>query len=235
MRMFARQHRAIAQSDEHQQEPPSLNAQALRRRLIRHMRAMRLRSPFSWQDYATVLLHIAVDSDEEAKPDTRVAGQVEPPVHIAYVTLGPGESARWVIQLLPGQARAADHAAILRRWRPSHQRSGSILDSVRYTLLLPELAEDEYLEHIAFHELGHWELGHVVQVARAVVSSHEMVRSALVCARADEAGGVTCATSAEQQWEQEAELFAVTLTRLARGWDPALAPPNMSHFFDFLM
>jgi len=235
MKMFTRNRRVIAQSDEREQEPPPLSAQALRRRLIRQVRAMGLRSPFSWQDYACALLRIAIDGDAAEKPDTRVACLVEPPVHIAYVTLGPGESARWVIQLLPGQARAADHAAILRRWRPSHQRSGSLLDSVRYTLLLPELAEDEYLEHIAFHELGHWELGHVAQIAQAIEPSNAIARNELVCARANDAGGVTSTTYAERRWEQEAELFAVTLTRLARGWDPALAPPNMSHFFDFLM
>ncbi|HEY7976057.1 MAG TPA: hypothetical protein VID72_11985 [Ktedonobacterales bacterium] len=222
MRWLNRHRRVVAQDNGFWQETPPLDAYALRRSLIHQGRALQLRSPFSWQDYLGALLHFDVPPDAPHRANGDVGDAGERPLRVVYMMFGPGESARWVMQRQPGYAQMAERDA-----RDSHPNA-LLADGVRYTLLLSELADDEYLEHIVYHELGHLERGHLAQ-ALAMGSGE------LACASTREPGAVTSEMAIAQRWEQEAELFALTLTRLARGWDPALAPPSMSRFFDFLM
>ncbi|MGH2504968.1 MAG: hypothetical protein ACRDID_20855 [Ktedonobacterales bacterium] len=212
----------VAQDDDLWLGASPLEARALRRSLIRQSRVLHLRSPFSWRDYLGALLNSAAPPDAQHGVGAYAVNLVddgEQSLRVVPMVFGPGESARWVVQ------RQSDPARV----ETQHNRTHRLFESgVRYTLLLSDLADDEYLEHIVYHELGHLERGHLSQ-ALAIGSE------ALLCASADELGEVNGALNASLRWEQEAELFALTLTRLARGWDPALAPSTISHFFDFLM
>lgn len=215
MRWLARG-RAVAQNGGFSQSEPRLTAHALRKQLIRQGRAFHLQSPFSWRDYVEVLFHITVPS---ITPGASWSNGPRQPLVVAPMVFGPGESARWVMQQEPASAQDSS--------RGTHPQP-LLIDGVRYTLLLPDLPDDEYLEHIVYHELGHMERGHLA--AALALGGTE-----LWCANEDGPGGAADAINAAWHWEQEAELFALTLTRLARGWDPALAPVNVAHFFDFLM
>ena len=216
MRWMARQWHAVAQDGGLWAEESPLNARALRKKLIRQSHALHLQSPFSWRDYVSALFHITVPSLAPCDPCSSGLNQ---PLVVASMVFGPGESARWIMQRGPGSAQSTSRGA--------HPHS-LLVDGVRYTLLLPELPDDEYLEHIVYHELGHMERGHLT---RALAMGDAELR----CASEDDPSAASDAMNATQRWEQDAELFALTLTRLARGWDPALTPANVAHFFDFLM
>ena len=217
MRWLTHHRRAVAQDGGFWPGEPPLAARALRKHLIRQGHALHLRSPFCWRDYLGALLHSVVPTDTSHYVFDGNDADSEPPLRIVSTVFGPGESARWVMR------RPPDHT--LARMQRTHP-SPLLANGVRYTLLLSELADDEYLEHIVYHELGHLQRGHLAQ-ALALGSE------TWLCAGAP--GGASAELNLAQRWEQEAELFAVTLTRLARGWDPALAPSTMSRFFDLLM
>ena len=216
MRWMARQWHAVAQDGGLRAEESPLTARALRKKLIRQSHALHLQSPFSWRDYVSALFRIPVPS---LAPYALYSGGLKQPLAVTSMVFGPGESARWIMQRGPGSAQSTSRGA---------PPQSLLVDGVRYTLLLPELPDDEYLEHIVYHELGHMEHGHLT---RALAMGDDELR----CASEDDPSAANDAMNATQRWEQEAELFALTLTRLARGWDPALTPANVAHFFDFLM
>lgn len=217
MRWFTHRRRAVAQDGGFWLGEPLLDARALRKHLIRQGHALHLRSPFSWRDYLGALLHVVVSPDTPSRANDGMKGDTEPPLRIVSMVFGPGESARWVMRRQPDRSQAR-----MQRTRPSLL----LENGVCYTLLLSELADDEYLEHIVYHELGHLQRGHL---ARALETGGDT----WLCAGAP--GASSTELNVAQRWEQEAELFSVTLTRLARGWDPALAPSSISRFFDLLM
>lgn len=217
MRWLTHHRRMVAQGGDFSPVESPLDAHALRKSLIRQGHALHLRSPFSWRDYLEALLHDVVSTDTPHRFTYGVDDFIEPPLRIISMVFGPGESARWVMR------RQLGHSQV--RMQRAHP-SALLENGVRYTLLLSELADDEYLEHVVYHELGHLQRGHLAQ---ALAMGGDM----WLCAGAP--GDLNAEMSITRRWEQEAELFAVTLTRLARGWDPALAPSSMSRFFDLLM
>lgn len=216
MRWLTRRRRAVAQDGGFWQEYPSLDARALRARLIRQCRTLHLQSPFSWRDYLGALLHVAVPA---VAPGAFSRDDRAQPFAIRFIAFGPGESARWVMQRQTGEA--------LRTARGAHP-SPLFADGVRYALLLSSLANDEYLDRIVYHELGHLQRGHLAQALT-------MGGAELRCGSEDGSGAAVDTMNVTQRWEQEAEGYALTLTRLAHGWDPALAPSTVARFFDFLM
>jgi len=218
MRWLTRHWCAVAQDDDVWHPMPPLDARALRRSLIHQLHTLHLHSPFSWWDYLGALLRIPGPTSALRRGNVNSDDDGEPPLRIVYMVFEPGESARWVMQRLPNHAQLSQSRCPYR----------FLETGVRYTLLLSELADDEYLEHIVYHELGHLERGHLAQ-------SLAMGNEALLCAGADEPDRLPGALTTAQHWEQEAERFSLSLTRLARGWDPAVAPSTMAHFFDFLM
>lgn len=217
MRWLTHRRRVIAQDGGLWPGEPPLDARALRKCLIHQSHALHLRSPFSWRDYLGALLHVVVPTYTSHSAIDGVEGDTEPPLRIVSTVFGPGESARWVMRRQP------DHT--LARTQRAHS-SPLLENGMCYTLLLSERADDEYLEHIVYHELGHLQRGHLAQ-ALALGSE------TLLCVGAPDS--ISAGVNVTRRWEQEAELFAVTLTRLARGWDPALAPSSISRFFDLLM
>ena len=154
MRWLTHHRHVVAQGGGFSPGEPPLDARALRKSLIHQGRALHLRSPFTWRDYLGALLHVVVPTGVSPSAIDGVDGDTEPPLRIVSMVFGPGESARWVMRRRPGHSQARMH-----RTRPSPL----IENGVCYTLLLSELADDEYLEHIVYHELGHLQRGHLAQ------------------------------------------------------------------------
>lgn len=198
----------------------------IRRLALRRLSAIGLSAPFTWQDYVTAL----------QREFAAHAPQSE--LRIELVDLGAGDFGRWVITCAPATTGSI---------QPVH--------CVEW-LSLPSHIADDHLEHIAFHEVGHRELGHLAILHRftaqpaslkADTTAADVGQRAISPSRSlpSENEGFTalrdCADASDdeplrhQAQEREAEVFATLLTRLAHGWDPgALAAPRLEQIFDLL-
>lgn len=202
----------------------------IRRLALRRLAALGLSAPFSWQDYVAAL---------QREFTTRMSYSE---LRIQLVDLGAGDFGRWVVTCAPIAAASTQPVHCI-EW-----------------LSLPRHVVDDHLEHIAFHEFGHRELGHLAAVnmltpRRAARSADAtVVHTGMPSSRSStlspslprDVGTVItvrdCAATSDdseplrhQAQEREAEVFATLLTRLAHGWDPgALAAPRLEQIFDLL-
>ena len=198
----------------------------IRRLALRRLATIGLAAPFTWQDYVAALQREVAAHAPYSE------------LRIELVDLGAGDFGRWVITCAPAPAESI---------QPAHR--------VEW-LSLPSHIADDHLEHIAFHEIGHRELGHLAilhgctaQLASltADASVADVGQRAISPSRSltSENEGFTalrdCADASDdeplrhQAQEREAEVFATLLTRLAHGWDPgALAAPHLEQIFDLL-
>ncbi len=199
----------------------------IRRLALRRLATIGLAAPFTWQDYVAAL-------------QREVAGHTpHSELRIELVDLGAGDFGRWVITCAPAPAGSI---------QPAHR--------VEW-LSLPSHVADDHLEHIAFQEVGHRELGHLAILhgftthpasLTADASAADVGQRAITPSRSlpSENGGFTalrdCADASDDDeplrhhaQERDAEVFATLLTRLAHGWDPgALAAPRLEQIFDLL-
>ena len=199
----------------------------IRRLALRRLAAIGLSAPFTWQDYVAALQR------------EFAAHAPHSDLRIELVDLGAGDFGRWVITCTPATAGSI---------QPAH--------CVEW-LSLPSHVADDHLEHIAFHEIGHRELGHLailhgftaqlasltadttaadegqraVTPPRSLPSENGVFTALRDCAEVSD-GDEPLRHHAQ---EREAEIFATLLTRLAHGWDPgALASPRLEQIFDLL-
>ena len=200
----------------------------IRRLALRRLAAIGLSAPFTWQDYVAALQREVAAHAPQSE------------LRIELVDLGAGDFGRWVVTCAPATAGSIQPARCV-EW-----------------LSLPSHVADDHLEHIAFHEIGHRELGHLAILHRFTAQPASLTADAaaadVVGQRAvtpprslpSENGVFTalrdCAEVSDgdeplrhHAQEREAEIFATLLTRLAHGWDPgALASPRLEQIFDLL-
>jgi hypothetical protein len=202
----------------------------IRRLALRRLAALGLSAPFSWQDYVAALQR------------EFTAHELSSELRIELVDLGAGDFGRWVVTCAPIAAASAQPVHCI-EW-----------------LSLPRHVVDDHLEHIAFHEFGHRELGHLAafhmltprraarsaDAASANMGLPSTRSSTLSHSPPREVGTLVtirdCADASNdgepqrhQAQEREAEVFATLLTRLAHGWDPsALAAPRLEQILDLL-
>ncbi|HZC08411.1 MAG TPA: hypothetical protein VE338_22455 [Ktedonobacterales bacterium] len=198
----------------------------IRRLALRRLAALGLSAPFTWQDYVAALQREFAAHAPHSE------------LRIELVDLGAGDFGRWVITCAPAPAGSIQPARCV-EW-----------------LSLPSHIADDHLEHIAFHEIGHRELGHLAILHGFTAQPASLTAAAAVAdvgqraispsrSLPNENEGFTalrdCADASDdeplrhQAHEREAEVFATLLTRLAHGWDPgALAAPRLEQIFDLL-
>lgn len=202
----------------------------IRRLALRRLAALGLSAPFSWQDYVAALQR------------EFTAHMSSSELRIELVDLGAGDFGRWVVTCAPIAAASAQPVHCI-EW-----------------LSLPRHVVGDHLEHIAFHEFGHRELGHLdalhmltprhtarsADAAAVNIGMPASRSSTLSPSLPREVGTLVtirdCAATSDedesqrhQAQEHEAEVFATLLTRLAHGWDPgALAAPRLEQIFDLL-
>lgn len=183
---------------------------AMRRFVLDRIKQLGLSSPFTWEQYVAAL--------QSAEAGARLLFEV------SRLELGTGNFGYWFvtsahqIDSSPQEHRAVVQRTFEHESYPSPRRHVGSQTYHGY-LVLPTHVDAEHLERIAFHELGHLELGHIR--AQELVSDEPALYS---CSDLD--GGLR---------ERDAETFATVVMRLARAWDPATArAPSRDNFFDVL-
>ena len=172
----------------------------LRRLALYRLVQLGLNTPFTWQAYLGALQR------------ENVAGRRRRRIEIVRIPLPPGTFGQWIVHC---QSTAGQIGG------DQEQCDAEFVTQIVESLLVPLNVDDDHLERIVYHELGHRELGHVQFMTEP---------------GGRWAGGMVCdAAGRDDLRERDAELFATLLSRLAHGWDPgALHAPRLDSFFDLL-
>lgn len=187
--------------------------EALRRFVLHRLRQLGLSTPFTWQAYVQALQH--ENSAERRERRLAVVRAPLPTGTFGQLVVVRRQSTTERI----GAPRCLPHYDSYGQLRQFHSDDAGPDEEVVESLLVPFDSDDDHLERVVFHELGHRELGHITFETSSAAQPRIFA----------------CQQGLLDQRERDAETFATMVTRLSRGWDPGvIRAPCLDRFFDLL-
>lgn len=181
----------------------------LRRFVLHRLRQLGLGTPFTWQAYIEALQH------------ENTAERRERRLEVVRAPLPPGTFGQLIVrrQAVTGRIGGTWRLTDQDGYEQDHLDRAGPGEEIVESLLVPFDSDDDHLERVVFHELGHRELGHITCETSSAARPRVFA----------------CQHGSPDQHERDAETFATMVIRLAHGWDPGVIhAPCLDRFFDLL-